>query len=41
VYAVAVPLLSGKAVTAFTLPVLAHGGASAGVRMHVFGVSIC
>ena len=41
VYAVAVPLLSGKAVTAFTLPVLADGGASAGVRMHVFGVSIC
>lgn len=41
VYAVAVPLLSGKAVAAFTLPVLTDAGSNAGLRMHVFGVSIC
>ncbi|HEX5493854.1 MAG TPA: glycoside hydrolase family 3 C-terminal domain-containing protein [Mycobacteriales bacterium] len=40
-YAVAVPLLSGRAVAAFTLPVLTEPGVNAGVRMHVFGVSIC
>lgn len=41
VYAVAVPLLPGKAVTAFTLPMGAAAEASPPVRLHVFAVSIC
>lgn len=41
VYAASVPLLSSKAVCAFTLPRLVHAGGDCAARMHVFGVSIC